>query len=398
MEGRRALVALLAGSVIAVGAAGCGTGEPDGAASAPEPVSVGGIESETTAEEPGDLVSVRPLAPEWVPDNAIGWELTYLSQGVHGDPVEVRGVVFAPDSPTEEPRPVIAWAHGDNETGVADACSPTSRGAVKVPHAEDLLEQGYVIAATDYEGLGGEGLFPFGVNLSSGRSVIDAARAAQQIPGADASERVLMLGHSQGGAAALMAAKLVPEYAPELDLMGAVAGAAAIEMRSTMTVAANQPEYFGFFAMTVAGYDFAYDDLDPSDLLTDEGVARLSAVEEGCVDDVAAALNDVVIDDVLKTQPLEHPRWTARFTENEVGESLIEAPVLVLHGEDDPIVFPLVSEQVAARLCTVEGNVVVHKELPGVDHLGLAQAAKADVLGFTADRLAGKPAPSTCRS
>ena len=46
---------------------------------------------------------------------------------------------------------------------------------------QTLLDAGYVVAATDYEGLGTPGLHPFLVGESEGRSVLDAARAAHRV-------------------------------------------------------------------------------------------------------------------------------------------------------------------------------------------------------------------------
>ena len=46
---------------------------------------------------------------------------------------------------------------------------------------KQLVDAGYVVAATDYEGLGTPGVHPYLVGESEGRSVLDAARAARAL-------------------------------------------------------------------------------------------------------------------------------------------------------------------------------------------------------------------------
>ena len=59
--------------------------------------------------------------------------------------------------------------------------------------------------ATDYEGLGGPGPHPSIIGVSEGRSMLDASRAAGQVPGVYLSDTTAIAGFSQGGHAALWA-------------------------------------------------------------------------------------------------------------------------------------------------------------------------------------------------
>jgi alpha-beta hydrolase superfamily lysophospholipase len=80
----------------------------------------------------------------------------------------------------------------------------------------EMLQQGYVVAATDYPGLGTSGPHPYLVGLSEGRAALDSVRAARSMAGSDSAFAVW--GHSQGGHAALYAGILAANYAPELKL------------------------------------------------------------------------------------------------------------------------------------------------------------------------------------
>jgi alpha-beta hydrolase superfamily lysophospholipase len=94
----------------------------------------------------------------------------------------------------------------------------------------ELLNAGYVIAATDYPGMGADGPPSYLIGVSEANSVLDAARAARARPDAHANNRLVLCGHSQGGQAALFAAQGQAAYAPDLDLRGVAVAAPAMEL------------------------------------------------------------------------------------------------------------------------------------------------------------------------
>ena len=91
-----------------------------------------------------------------------------------------------------------------------------------------MVQRGYIVAATDYPGLGAPETHPYLVGESEARAVLDSVRAARELTGAPA--RFAVWGHSQGGQAALFTGMLAKSYAPELDLVGAAAAAPATEL------------------------------------------------------------------------------------------------------------------------------------------------------------------------
>ncbi|MEX0791244.1 MAG: lipase family protein, partial [Actinomycetota bacterium] len=114
----------------------------------------------------------------------------------------MSGLVFAPAAlAAAGSRPVVAWGHGS--VGLGDSCAPSrSPGDLTFqPILSQLLDRGYVVAATDYEGLGTPGSHPWLVGESEGRGVLDSVRAARQIPESAAGNRFVTFGASQGGGA-----------------------------------------------------------------------------------------------------------------------------------------------------------------------------------------------------
>ena len=94
----------------------------------------------------------------------------------------MSGVVVAPtDAAPAGGRPVISWAHGTH--GIADQCAPsrTADMVSRLPSIGKLVSQGYVVVATDYEGLGTPGTHPYLVGESEAHGVLDIVKAAQQI-------------------------------------------------------------------------------------------------------------------------------------------------------------------------------------------------------------------------
>src|SRR5690606_15213208 len=89
-----------------------------------------------------------------------------------------------------------------------------------------LVDAGYVVVMSDYRGLGVAGPSSYLVGEPEGRNILDSARAAFAFHDLDLQPDILIWGHSQGGHAALFAAQMASDYAPQLAVAGAVAEAA----------------------------------------------------------------------------------------------------------------------------------------------------------------------------
>ena len=152
--------------------------------------------------------------------------INYKMPNVLGKTVETSALVYFPTiAPPKDGYRMIVWTHGT--LGGADKCAPTKAGLGDRFNdfiAKNLLEQGYVIVAPDYEGLGGEGEHPY-LNLpSEAKSALYAVKAAKEHYGTKLNGAWMSVGQSQGGQASLG----VAEYASaDASYKGAVAGAPA---------------------------------------------------------------------------------------------------------------------------------------------------------------------------
>ena len=117
---------------------------------------------------------------------------------------------------------MISFGHGT--TGLDEPCGPsvsnTLLGFSSI--VVGYVSKGYAVALADYQGLGSPGVHPYTDAKTAGLNMIDAVRALRHtFDGVPA--RWAAVGGSQGGGAAWAADEQAASYAPELDLVGAVA-------------------------------------------------------------------------------------------------------------------------------------------------------------------------------
>ena len=308
---------------------------------APAPTSAApattGVPATTAAAPPGDAFYTPPdpLPPGepgrviWTSAETDGvWRVLYHSRSIKGDDIAVSGVVVVPRrAPPAGGWPVVSWAHGT--TGSADRCAPSRLGGSVTAGYAAIARAGYVVAATDYEGLGTPGPHPYLLGDSEGRGVLDAARAAAALPEAHASRTTVVIGHSQGGQAALFAGELARTYAPDLDVRGVVAIAPATDLGVLLPGAAAVPAFSGFAVAAAYGWSSAYGDAPLDTILTDDAIEKATVLERECLSGVLAAYASDPPGAVFHTSPLAVPVWkrwkSAAATSGAGPPAIIEA-------------------------------------------------------------------------
>jgi hypothetical protein len=400
VRGKLLALALLEGMLLAACSGGHPSpGRPSSGAAAPAaapdvpPASFYQVPDPLPPGRPGALIRAVPIAgPSVLPDSR-AWAILYHSRDFDDRDVAVSGVVVAP--PGAAPpggRPVVVWGHGS--VGLADRCAP-SRGGVMGAFGRDplggLLQQGDVVAATDYQGLGTPGLARHAIGLSAGHAVLDAARAARGLD-AGASGRVALDGHSEGGHAVLWAAELAGAYAPELQVLGVAASAPGAELATTLKMASDRPTTVtsGPMLIVVAWSD-AY--RLPLDVLTPAGRKAVDRVRSTCLEELAKDPEQVAVRlrDLLTTPP-----WPALLARNTPGHAATPAPILLAQGADDDRVTPAATRALVGRLCRL-GDTVELRSYQHTGHFDIPKVAAADVAAWIGERLAGPPAHSTCK-
>jgi hypothetical protein len=356
---------------------------------------------------PGDLIWAQEIGQTAVP-GARAWRILYLSESRAGDPVAVSGYVLAPDAEGTD-RPIVSYAHGT--TGSADHCAPSRgietlgptevyRSSVDATLAQyaHFVEQGYVVAGTDYQGLGVPGPHPYLHGPSEGRGVIDAARAAAQLPGTGAGNRVVFYGLSQGGQAALYAGELATDWAPELEVLGTVAAAPFSEVDQLLPLAGAIPGVEGYYVLATYGQVAANPDLDISLVLDQAAIDAAGIVEEGCIDEVQqayATLYEVGGGQPIVGDPLTAPGWAEQMDEMMAGLAPSAGPIMIVQGEADTTVPAVTTRALVERLCA-DDQPVEANFYPETGHGDSVVSGQDDLLAWIDARVAGEPAPDTC--
>lgn len=375
-------------------------------------------------------------------EGAQAWRIAYISSDVNDRKTISTGLLIAPvgEAP-KEGRPVISWAHGT--TGTAQNCGPsqvinpavplnlyfavggtTSSVDYGVPAIETFIKAGYVVVATDYQGLGGGGKHQYTVAATNGRDVINAIRAAGDMKEVGAGKKAVIYGWSQGGGTTIAAASS-GEYINQsgtafdgIELLGFVAMAP-----QDVAVAAPQGEITeeasevlltrlakGF---SVNVFDFTHlaqnlwatqaafpDKLQLTDVLTEEGAKIIDEVMSNkCIHVASDTLNYAVGDKfstLLKGKPTNTEAWAKAMLAASVPNAKPVAPVIVYWGTKDTVVPPVMGELYRKQMCKLGGN-VTRIQLPGEqDHFSTPASAEPLYLPWIADRFAGKTATDGC--
>lgn len=341
---------------------------------------------------------------------ARAFRIRYHSSDLHGKPTESTGIVISPSAPGENRR-VMTWAHGT--TGMGDAACPSAQpdparelstyfesGSTTqidfgIPGLQGFIDDGWIVVATDYQGLGTHGPHQYTVNRTNALDAVNIVHAAREMPlGAGMSFGVI--GWSQGGGAAAAAAELDADTYGELRLVGTVAmspGVPSIAVKlpglgAALGGAAAEPD--GHLFMILAAMTEAFPD-------------SLS------LDDVFTPLGKQLYQDNWNTAPIHHlsdilsraykhngpilnvnkeklPAWLQAFDEASAARVKPVAPVLVLiDGQyDGPC--PLAWQQGYIDAITALGGDITATNYPNDDHFSLPHSSVAEAREWLASK------------
>lgn len=311
---------------------------------------------------PGTIVKADQLLGAPLASRA--WRIMYRTTDVHGDPAISTGVLVVPLTPAPPGgRTVLSWAHPT--TGAARQCAP-SYGFdpfLGIEGLRSLLDRGYAVVATDYVGMGTEGPDSYLVGVTGGNAVLDAVRAAQAIPQSQASDRVVLWGHSQGGAAVLFAAQQAPEYAPDLEIEAVAAAAPAADLVDLM-----QAHLDDISGVTIGSYAFTafaevYD--EPIDeILTPKALEVVPKMNDICLLANIGELHemgDSLVGDFTVADPTTTEPWKTLLEQNSAGATAFDAPLFIAQGLDDELVVPADSKAFAEHEASLGISVTYHE-------------------------------------
>ncbi len=359
---------------------------------------------------PGDAFYVPPipLPPEgngtvvWarrftggaaLPSAALNYLILYETTSASGRLVAVSGTLAIPGGdPPARGWPLISWAHGTTGNGPRCAPSRSAEPNIEQRMLDGFVRRGYAVAQTDYEGNGTPGIHPYMVALSAARDVTSIVKASRTID-SQIGQAWIVMGHSEGGAAALATAVLGPRLAPDLKLLGAVSYAPlAFTEEMLRNEAANDTPNNGLpiVMLMLQGLSTVDPRIVPSEILEPEVLRLMPELAQQCLPEIesssqwsnlvprtifrpqAEAATETFYHDLLLNDPANFP---------------IAVPTFLVQGVADAVINPESTIEIADRYRR-HGTPVSFKAYAGATHGSVLAAAANDVAAWLARRFA----------
>jgi pimeloyl-ACP methyl ester carboxylesterase len=331
--------------------------------------------------------------------NADAYRIHYHSRDVNGIPTESTGLVIAPSAPSEN-RKVMSWAHGT--TGLGDAACPSAQpdparelvtyfesGSQTqidygIPGLQSFIDDGWIVLATDYQGLGTPGIHHYTVNRSNARDAVNIVHAAREMK-IGAGTRFGVIGWSQGGGAAAATVELDADDYDGLEIVGAVAmspGVPIIAVKlpglgTALSGAAIPPD--GHLFMILGGMATAFPDtLSLDDVFTPAGK---QIFEANWNTQPVHHLSDILgrafkhQGPVMEVSKEKLPTWLDAFTRGSATLKKPIAPVHVLIDAQYDGPCPLPWQEGYINSIKALGGEITSTSYPNDDHFSLPQSS-----------------------
>jgi Secretory lipase len=310
-------------------------------------------------------------------------------------------VIVPEDVTPERPCPVLSYQCAID--AVSSRCFPSyalRRNAWAVGALAQLelllitaaLAEGWAVSIPDHEGRDGM----WGAPHEPGYCILDGIRAAlgAERLGLSPSATVGLWGYSGGGLATAWAAELCADYAPELDIVGAVLGSPVGDLGHTFR-RLNGTFLSGLPAMVIAALAHIYPDLDRviQEHANEEGRALLQRLERmttvGAVlrmakKDVGVYL-DRPLEEILTTPEVQHV-----FDSIKLGATVPTPPVLIVQAVHDYLIDVDDIDELAHTYSAGGADITYHRDAFN-EHLLLHPLSAPMTLRWLQDRFAGRP-------
>ena len=315
-----------------------------------------------------------------------------------GKPTVVTGSVFTPKGPPPQGGwPVVAFGHGT--TGIDKPCALSWSDSLlgQAIWAVGFTAKGYAVAMADFQGLGSDGVHPYLDNDTAGLNVIDSVRALRATF-KGVSNRWAAFGGSQGGGAVWAADEQAGTYAPELNLVGALAitpSADVVGLVDKAQAGTLTKDQGPALLLVIESLARLHPELNRDDYRS--GAAKeywnsLSACSGKLVNERLVAIDKLQPDDLAPKTPEAGEKLRELMRRWVLPQRPLTAPLYVAYGGKDTFIDYQWTADALERACRLGGD-VVWKFDPQAGH---SEADGAVLLTWMEDRFAGKPVGNDC--
>lgn len=357
----------------------------------------GGSSGSAHTDGPGTIVSSTPITG--APAGSVGWRIVYRTTTASGQPTEASGTVYVPTTAAPSGgRFVVAWAHPT--LGMGQDCTPSQATdpSTAIPGFAQMISNGWVIASTDYTGLGTDGVLPYLIGTGEAYNVIDSVRAARALPGTDAGSTYAVWGHSQGGHASLFTGDEASTYAPELHLVGVAAAAPAAELSALVQLQWQSYVSWVIGSEVIILWPQFYPQLSAAQIATPVAQQNAASLGAVCITSNPTALlqqfGSVLAQLFFSVDPTTVPAWQSEFVTN-TPPPVTTVPVYVAQGLQDTVVLPPTTALLDVQWCE-QGSALTVQWFPTADHFSIPTIAAPNAMTWLSQVFAGQSPGSTC--
>ncbi|QUR67377.1 lipase family protein [Mycobacterium spongiae] len=337
-----------------------------------------------------------------VPQQITATQLLYRTTDLHGNPEAAVTTVIVPEEVAPgQTCPLLSYQCAID--AISSRCFPSyalRRRAHAVGSLTQLellliaaaLAEGWAVSVPDHEGLRGI----WGAPYEPGYRVLDGIRASLSSDrvALSPSAPIGLWGYSGGGLASAWAAEMCGEYAPELNIVGAVLGSPVGDLGHTFR-RLNGTLLAGLPALVVAALVYAYPGLDRviKEHTNDEGLALLKRLEKmttaGAVIQMAgrdmSEFLDEPLEDILSTPEVSHV-----FDDIKLGAAVPTPPVLIVQAVHDYLIDVDDIDALADTYSAGGAEVTYHRDAFN-EHMFLHPLSAPMALRWLIDRFERRP-------
>jgi len=280
--------------------------------------------------------------------------------------------------------PVIAWAHG--VTGVARSCAPSLRRNLgHGPFLSMYVNLGYAVVATDYTGLGTSFRNAFLDAPSNAMDVIASIPAARQaLP--QIGSRWVVMGAAEGGLAAIAVAQKENETR-DSGYLGAIVVSDIADAKDMFADSAQRSSSIKVASLAY-GTKTVYPDFQPSDILTEKGMALYHTIEQTCSD--MGSASEPPVTESAKSSWHQNNLLLRYLDRSTPAVSQTYGPVLMISSDHAPSTSDAIS-----KMCSL-GDQVQWLNYPDLDPGRVIGDSVRDQIAWIEARFAGRKPAGTC--
>lgn len=364
-----------------------------------------------------------------VTTGAFKFRIAYWTEREAGQPILTSAVLYLPEELRASPTPLVVAGHGS--VGLADKCAPSKEDPDGFHRDFRTLVYtfaggGWALLAPDFPGLGTPGATTWMYSVDEGHAMLDGTRAARKLAAKGLfSAKNAIVGHSNGGHAALSAQAYAKSYGSEGTIDAVVAfapfwlsngawGALITNIGNALITPAflsmSMQYYYGhldaYEGAAHAGdaflpekrqaitdfleggcwQDVAHDDHGPGDLGLEKGSDAFTADYTGAVG--TCGFNGTCDADLAKT-------WKTRWAADRPAPDP-DIPIVLWHGKKDDFLTPGFQMCGIDRLKGQSADLTVCIDEAG-DHSSLIPASAGWVTAYLEMALLGGKGPETCK-